>query len=190
MNSSPHDDARTYRRYRLQQRQTVFFGSIIVVLAALFILAWLQYFRLIPSPFAREFTTQDSATEPTNIACPAGSDVYLAPGDVRAAVLNGTETSGLAGQVQTDLTNMGFSITGVGNWGGAPVEGIGLITVSPDSIAEGYSLAVVLPGAPVYVVNSLDDGTVRLVIGQGFAELNPIDTLVPGDPIPSPEACQ
>lgn len=179
---------RAERKRRLQQRQTLVYGSLILVLGIVLLIAWLQWSQAIPSPFAREFTTEDTPQISETVACPAPGDVMMAPGDITATVLNSTPTSGLAGDVADQLRNVGIVVETVGNWDESVLASQGVIEVGPAAVVEGYSLQSVLPGMPVMQVDR-EDTSVTVVIGTQFSGVADAAAFQPGSPISIPEVC-
>nr|NLD39826.1 LytR C-terminal domain-containing protein [Actinomycetales bacterium] len=112
-----HARGRAERRRRLQQRQTLVYGSLLLLLGLVLLVSWLQWTGAMPSPFAREFTTEDSPRISEAVACPAEGTVMVAPGEITATVLNSTPTAGLAGDVAEELSGAGVVVDQVGNWG-------------------------------------------------------------------------
>lgn len=183
--------AKSERRRRLQQRQTLIFGSIILVLALALLISWLQWAQIIPSPFAREFTTEDVPRISETYACPAEGTVTVGAAEITTTVLNSTPTAGQATLVSDALKGAGVVVSEVGNWEESVYPGQGVIEVSPNAIAQGYSLQYLLPGFPVMLSDDPESG-VTVIIGTAYdpatSHGDPA-TLVAGTPVTAPAEC-
>ncbi|HZK06167.1 MAG TPA: LytR C-terminal domain-containing protein [Actinomycetaceae bacterium] len=176
------------RKRRLQQRQTLFFGSIILVLVMFLLISWLQWNGMIPSPFEREFTSEPGPQISERIACPADGTVQIAANEISAVVLNSTPTGGLAGHVAEALADSGVQIQQIGNWEYSVVSAPGVIEVGPEGHAAGFSLQMLLPGFPVMEVDR--EGTeATVIIGTQFQSVGDPAGLQPGQPVPIPGEC-
>ncbi|MDO5494720.1 MAG: LytR C-terminal domain-containing protein, partial [bacterium] len=183
-----HARGKAERRRRLQVRQTLVFGSLILLLGVILFIAWLQWTRAIPSPFAREFTTEDVPRVSDTVACPADGQVMVPAAEITAVVLNSTPTSGLATGVADELTLAGVHIVSVGNWSETVLQGQGVIQVGPAAITEAYSLQALLPGMAVMLVES-EEESATVILGTQFQNVAPASALQPGTPIAVPPGC-
>lgn len=92
----------------------------------------------------------------------------IPPSAVRVLVLNGTGVSGQAGQVQRQLTQVGFGSAGVGDaksFGGAPTT----IRYGAGQLDKARLLqAYVIGGAKLVLDNTLTGGDIQLIVGSGY----------------------
>lgn len=116
MTTDEYARARALRRRRFQQRQTVIFGTIILALAVALTIAWLMWSKIIPSPFARDFNADPTATLSDQIACPPDGTLTVPFSEITASVYNSTSTSGLASSLSQTLAGVGVTISDSGNW--------------------------------------------------------------------------
>ncbi len=183
-----HARGKAERRRRLQVRQTLIFGTLILMLGLIFLIAFLQWQGSMESPFAREFTTEDVPHISDTLACPSEGMVTVAAEEITATVLNSTARGGLATAAADQLTLVGVHIVAVGNWDESVLQGPGVIEVGPGQIAEGYSLQYLLPGMPVMQVDTVEEGA-TVVLGVQFQAVADASTLQPDQPIAIPEEC-
>lgn len=184
------DRNKAERHRRLQERQTIIFGTISAVLLLLLAISLLQWFGVMPSPWTREFSSDDETAPSHTNACPAPGTVVLAPGEITTSVLNSTSMGGLASQVSGELAAMGITIGEVGNWDEPALDNPGIIEVGPDGHAAGFSLQRVLPGFVVIEVADQEGTGAIVVIGNQFQAVGDVTNLVAGDPVTVPADCE
>ena len=187
MTTDEYARARAQRRRRFQQRQTVIFGTIILALAVLLTIAWLTWSRVIPSPFAREFSADPTSTLSDQIACPPVETVTVPFSEITASVYNSTSTAGLASNVSDTLAGVGVTITESGNWD-TQIAGVGRIQTGAAGVEEAYTIAQVLPGMLV-TLDARTDSSITILIGTAFTA--PVDptTVAVGVPVILPPEC-
>ena len=114
------------------------------------------------------------AAAPGSTTAPKPKNVLtIAPTEVRARVLNGVGTGGLAGEVAGDLQGVGFSVDETSN---APRTTATTVRYAPDQAEAAKTLATAVPGA----VLQPDSGTtLDLVIGTNYTG---VKTVAVGDP--------
>ena len=147
--------AREQYHRRIQQRQTVVFGSITAAMAVLLLVAMLMWSGVLPFPIKREFT---AAPDPNRLITPCLSEdtqaVDLAT--VSANVYNSTSRSGIAAEAASQLSGIGVSIGSTDNWGAQSLQESARIQTGPSGIAAAYPQAQFIPGS---VIQFDPDGT-------------------------------
>jgi len=118
-------------------------------------------------------TDQPSASaEAQGPAAPAGDQpLTAAPNTVTVDVLNGTGTTGLAGQVADQMRAQGFGVGTVGNEPGAVSQT--LVRFGPNAAEQARTVAAAVPGAALQPSDSIGDA-VQLVLGPGFSGVVPV----------------
>jgi LCP family protein required for cell wall assembly len=96
-----------------------------------------------------------------------------APSHVNVQVLNGSGVTGIAGQVQTDLTNEGFNVVGTGDANNFGYTTNTIEYAGPSDMPAVNTLKAVVPNAQVQQESSLTPGTVVLIVGSDFSSLKP-----------------
>jgi LCP family protein required for cell wall assembly len=86
------------------------------------------------------------------------------PGGSTLQVLNASERRGLADEVRTTLTRLGFTVGGIGN--AAPAQRT-VIRFTPDNAQQAERLATAVPAA-VLTPEAAVPGGLQLVLGNGF----------------------
>ena len=149
---------------RMRQRQTVIFGSIGAVMAALLITSTLFWTNLVPFPFNREFSRK---IDPTSyIPCIDKDTSPAALDKINVRVYNSTETQGLASKVRETLTEAGVTVTETTNWAGDPVTNSVKIFTSAEGVPLAYTLRGFFPQANVHFDPSLTGTQVDVVLGS------------------------
>ncbi len=181
---------RAARRRRLQQRQTLIFGILITALLAVLLVSAAVWGRVIPSPFARPF----SSPEPTDAAsasvpCPPANALPAPFGEITANVYNATDQSGLAARTAGGLAQYGIVISQEANYGGS-FEGVANIVSGARGLQAAYTVAQLIPGSTV-TLDGREDATIDVVLGGAFSEIpepesNPVD---PEEPLAPPPGC-
>jgi LCP family protein required for cell wall assembly len=111
------------------------------------------------------------------------------PAKTAAEVVNGTDINGLAASVSAVLTNKGFSQGPVGNHEAGVVATSQVLAAKADDLGA-QAVSKVLGGLPIAVDPSVQQGTVRVVLGSNYtgpgAGLDGTDpTLATADPAAS-----
>lgn len=119
--------------------------------------------------------------------CPSSAPSPAAlplPQQVRLVLLNGTPRANLAAQVAAALHARGFVVTGQGN-NPAPVNGASLVSYGAGARGAATLLARHVLGAQVVADPTVAAGSVRLVLGSGFARLaTPAEVAAAATPTP------
>ena len=182
-------DPANERRRRLWQRQAVFFGSIGLILVLTLVIAIAQVAGVLPSPFARDFTTPEE-TESTTAqvaVCPPADAAPVALQDVTVDVYNGTNRTGLAGTTAKKLEALGLKVGKTGNFD-AGYPGAALIRVNPDQIVQGYTISRVIPNS-VVALGEHDTAAIDVIIGEEFTDVAGADA-IGKEPFAAPEGCE
>jgi LCP family protein required for cell wall assembly len=99
-----------------------------------------------------------------------GSLPVPAPSQVQVAVLNGTGTTGLAGQVAASLKKVGFDVVSVGD---APVAAAATTVSYPGRAAAGGAYAVFRALTATPAAESTSGGPITLTLGADFTGVTP-----------------
>ncbi|TNC17525.1 LytR family transcriptional regulator [Georgenia sp. 311] len=181
---------RAARRRHLQQRQTLIFGILITAMVAVALVAAAMWGGVIPSPFARPF----SSPEPTDAEAPAvpcpPADALPAPfPEINANVYNATDQSGLAARTARGLAQYGVVIAQESNYGGS-FEGVADIVAGPRGLQAAYTVAAIIPGSTVSL-DGRDDATVDVILGGAFSEVPAPEAagFDPDEPLAPPPGC-
>ncbi|MDO5700133.1 MAG: LytR C-terminal domain-containing protein [Bowdeniella nasicola] len=179
----------TSRRRRLHQRQSVIFGSLALLLVITLIVAITHFFGILPSPFARDFST-DPADRPTpapTAVCPPEGAAPVDPAGVTLNVFNGTSRTGLAAATAKLLDERGFTVAKTGNFD-LGYDGSALIRVNEDQIAAGYTVSRLIEGSLV-VLHPRESETVDVIIGDGYSNMGSVED-IGTDPFERPDNCR
>ena len=148
----------------MHQRQTVVFGSIGAVMAALLIISTLFWTNLVPFPFNREFSRDIDPTSYVPCAENTASPAELHSINVR--VYNSSSTQGLASQVGEVLTEAGITVAETTNWAGDSIEDSVTIFTSSEGVDFAYTLRGFFPRASIHFDPSLTGTQVDVVLGS------------------------
>lgn len=138
----------------------------------------------VPDGFETEeqaVTPQDESEERQVAPAEPGIGV-LSPAEVTLDVLNGTGTTGLAGEVSQELGALGFVVGEVGNEQGTVSQSV--VRHGPGMVAQARTVAAAVPGSVLQASDAIGD-RVQLVIGPGYSGA----VAVP-PPAPAPEPTQ
>lgn len=186
VSSSKVDPARERRR-RLFARQAVVFGFLTVALGAMLLVAIAQFTGVLPSPFSRDFSEEDSREEVAlKPVCPPSGSEPVAADSITVNVYNGTNRTGLAADVEKKLAAIGFKIGDVGNFD-AGYNGTALIRVAEGQIPAGYTLSRLFD-KPLVVFDDRDTPNIDLILGEEYNELGSKEN-IGTDPFTPPSDC-
>lgn len=105
------------------------------------------------------------------------------PGEVNVAVFNGSGTSGIAAQTQSDLEAAGFVVVSTGNADTSDYTQTE-IRYAEGQESQAATLAAAIPGAAVRADPTVEGNEIQLVLGSDFngvgETLDPADTADPG----------
>ena len=165
--SSPRTE---FRRARARS-QTVVFGSAIIGVIALFLLGFLGVNGALPVPFGGGFSKEEVFAEPGDIPCPTAGARAENPAGVSLRILNTTSTPGLAGTVGASLEELGYTIAGTDN--AAQYHGVARIEAGPRGVDAAYTIARYFPGDVRIILNSSEDLSLTILLGNQFTTLVP-----------------
>lgn len=158
-----------------RQRETVVFTWVGGVLAVLAVIGVLIGFNIVPFPFFTEFAAADKVAQAGDVPCPTGEAQPLPPEKVTVNVENGTNRSGLAGDIAQGLSDLGFHVDSVGNAANGGVEGAITITSGPVGVNSAYTVALAFPDATI-VLDSRLEPTVTVTLGADYDRMVDADT--------------
>lgn len=168
---SPQLDARAEYKKRVQQRQTVIFGSITAVLAVLLLVGTLVWTGLLPFPFNKEFS-RPSAEDSAPIPCPVEGMGPAALDTITVRVYNSSATSGLAGEVGSSLATLGVVVSETSNWGGEALPESARIYAGTEGVTSAYTLRAYFPGSTIHFDATNNSEVVDVVLGEGWVDMN------------------
>jgi len=126
--------------------------------------------------------TPSASAEAQAPAAPAGSEpLTAAPDSITVDVLNGTGTTGLAGQVADLIRAQGFGVGTVGNEPGTVSQT--LVRFGPAVQEQARTVAAAVPGAELQPSDSIGNA-VQLVLGPGYTGVVPVQLGAPVVPEP------
>lgn len=174
----------------MQQRQTVLFGGLISALLVIALVSAAMWGGMLPSPFAREFSTEPGEGDLT-VPCPPEGATTVPLTEITVNVLNATNVAGLAASTASTLAATGVVVNREGNFSGS-YAGTAEIYTGSLGVTNAYTLAAMLSEAEIILDTSNTTGTVDLVLGTEFTALVPADQIIavePGNAIATPENC-
>src|SRR5699024_2138027 len=128
--------------------------------------------------------------EQIELTCPDPGAVPLEPGEVTVTVLNGTNRSGLAGDVTEQLGERGYGVETPGNTRRA--DGPATIVHGPEGYLAARSVGAQLQEAQLQLDEELEGTAVTMLIGDGFAGLQDETAAAAAleEPVETPEGCR
>jgi hypothetical protein len=178
------------RRHR-RERQVLFFGVLAVALGTVAFGAYSVYQGSIESPFSAAFVTrQGDFNSDITLPCPPSGSLPMDSGQIVVRVFNGTDRSGLAGTVLSDLEGRGYYGAGATNWARS-YAGVARIAFGVDGVQQGYTVARNFPEYEL-VLDTRKGPTVDVVMGELYGvELVPLldPSLDATLPLSAPAAC-
>lgn len=177
--------AQRERHIRRQRIASLIVLSLLVITVAVGAAwAW-RVLQRPPAPAAEP----PAAEAPAQPGCPDPDARPAAPEDVTVQVLNGTNRTGLAGEVTTQLGERGYDTRSAAN-GDLPTSPA-LVRHAPEDYLAAMSVAAQLPEAQLQESEEAEGGVVVLVIGEDFPGLASPDAAQAAlaKPVPVPERC-
>ncbi len=95
------------------------------------------------------------------------------PSQVKVNVVNGSGVTGIAAQVAGDLSSRGFDVTGTGDLPPFDFTTSEIEYAATSDMPAVNTLKAQVPNVEVTQNSSLTPGTIELIIGSSFSELNP-----------------
>ena len=178
----------------MQHRQATVIGSILAVMVLAVTVSLLVSLGILPSynpGFSQPKSTATYVPQP----CPPSGAKTVDVTTLTINVYNGSETVGLATEVQQGLEEAGLKVASASDWPGGIYNGEVQILSSKSSLTNAYSLAQVFPNSTVQIDSSLadDDSTVSVVLGKEYLQnalkSDEIKLLGADKPITAPSDC-
>lgn len=192
------DDPRAEYRHRLQHRQTTVIGGTLAVMAVLMIVGLAIWTGMLPAPYDPDFSTPVPKSATAAEPCPPQDAVTGDLTQVPVNIYNGTDISGLAGNVRDSLQNAGITVANTADWPKGEYDGDVMLAAGADGVTSAYSMALVFSAATTVVVQidptvGAGDTTVSIVLGSDYNQslLSPDDikALPQGAAITAPVGC-
>ncbi|WP_167145636.1 LytR C-terminal domain-containing protein [Actinomyces sp. ZJ308] len=178
----------------MQHRQATVIGSILAVMVVAVAVSLLVALGVLPAynpGFSQPKSTATYVPQP----CPPAGAKTVDVTTLTINVYNGSESVGLATEVQQDLEEAGLTVASASDWPGGIYNGEVQILSSKGSLTNAYSLAQIFPSSTVQVDESLadNDSTVSVVLGKEYLKdaLNADEIKLIGSdkPITAPSDC-
>lgn len=163
-------DARTEYRRRLQQRQTVVFGTITIVMAVLLLIGTLVWTGIIPLP-GKGFHTLDGGSTSATVPCPDRNADPTPAQSLTVRVYNSSNRTGLAAQVSSKLAERGVTVTDTTNWNGDPLNSSVRLYAGSKGITNAYTLRGFFPDASIELDTTNSSEVVDVVLGSDYQEM-------------------
>lgn len=181
-----------YRR-RLQQRQTVIFGTLALIMAVLMLLASAWWTGVMPFPFGKGFSEKEVIAKDV-VPCVVEGTPSVPHSDISVRVYNSTNRPGLANSVAGQLAEQGLVIVEEANWKGEkPLSPVVIYTPS-SAIPEAYTTAQLFPNVKVFHdPTSSNTQVLDIVLGENFEGLKSAEelgALKEGQELKSFEGCK
>lgn len=193
MSESPAQSAaraRAHRRKRLQQRQTVIFGSIIAVLLGVALFAGAVWAEIVPAPFTVELKTPEPEETPVvSQPCPPADALPVPMADITVNVMNSTQTVGLGARTADGIREHGVNVETIGN-ASELYLGAAKVLTGVEHLDAAYTVADMIPEAQI-VLDARTEAIIDVVLGSGFTAVHTADELrlAPDEVIPAPANC-
>lgn len=173
--------ARDQYRKRIQQRQTVVFGSITALMAILLLVAMLMWTGVLPFPLDRKFSAAPDPNKIVTPCLPADAKPVELP-TISVNVYNSTSRSGIAAEAASQLSGIGVSVGTTDNWVAQSLQESARIQTGPSGIVAAYTLAQYIPGSVIQFHADTTNDVVTVILGaewngilspEAVAEENP-----------------
>lgn len=178
----------------MQHRQATVIGSVLAVMVVAVTASLLVALGVLPA-YNPGFSHPKSTATYVRQPCPPVDAKTVDLTTLTINVYNGSESVGLATEVQQDLEEAGMTVASASDWPGGIYNGEVQILSSKGSLTNAYSLAQVFPNAIVQIDESLadDDSTVSVVLGKEYLQnalpADEIKLLGSDKPITAPSDC-
>lgn len=161
------------------RRQTTVIGSLVVVMAGLVAVSLLVWTGALPIKgpgFAQAEETRAYAPPP----CPPEGATTVDLTSLTINVYNGSDTVGLAGNVEEVLTDAGLTVVTAADWPQGHYKGNVQVMASEAGLTGAYSMTQIFPNSTVQINTTLEptDPTVSVVLGDEYEH-----TVLPADEI-------
>jgi LCP family protein required for cell wall assembly len=125
------------------------------------------------SAIAHDVTVPKVAPVPTATPTGVAQVLTTSPSKVMVDVLNGSGVSGIAGQVSTALSGLGFDVTGTGDAANFGYPNSVIEYANAADLVAVNTLDAELTGATVEQDASMTPGTIELIVGSDYTGLAP-----------------
>ena len=179
----------------MQHRQATVIGTILAVMVVAVAVSLLVSLGILPAYNPGFSQPKSTATYVPQPCPPNGAKTVDVTTNEKINVYNGSETVGLATEVQQGLEEAGLKVASASDWPGGIYNGEVQILSSKSSLTNAYSLAQVFPNSTVQIDSSLadDDSTVSVVLGKEYLQnalkSDEIKLLGADKPITAPSDC-
>lgn len=190
--SETHKTAREEYHARIQQRQTVIFGSIGGIMVLLLLVSYLIWTGIIPAPYNPQFSGSEVSGSELVTPCVSDDTQAVDMTTIAVNVYNSSSRNGLAGNVGQQLSNLGVALVGTANWSDQAIAEPARIITGKDGIPAAYTLAQYMPGAIVLYDPDVKDEVLSVVLGKDFTEVSSpaeVAQANPGGLLESQEGC-
>ncbi len=167
-----NDYKQTRREYytRIQQRQTIIFGSISAVMALLLVFSLLVWLGVIPAPIDRDFSSSGTSSSIVTPCIEEGTKP-VEPGKITLNIYNSTSQTGLASDVGSQLGELGFQVSNTDNWSSQNLSESARIITGKDGIPAAYTLAQYFDDPIIQFDSDASGETISVVLGAKFEGL-------------------
>lgn len=171
VNASQRTTREEYRR-KIQQRQTVVFGSITALMAVLLLLAMLVWTGIVPFPVKVAFSEKPDPKQVVTPCLPDGTTA-VDLSTITINYYNSTKRSGIAAEAAQQLGELGVVKASVSNWGSSTTfEKSARIQANAQSIAAAYTIARYIPGAVIQYNPDISGETLNLILGDKWEKIS------------------
>ncbi|MDU0972255.1 MAG: LytR C-terminal domain-containing protein [Actinomyces urogenitalis] len=171
-------------------------GGILATMVVLTLVCLLLWTGIVPAPYEPGFSSAKDEATPVIQPCPPADAATVEVTSIPVNVYNGTDTTGLAGDVTQTLTESGLTVTATADWPRGSYDGNVLITTSQAGLTNAYTLARAFTGTVNVTIDETADAsdpTVSVVLGaeykQSILSTAEIGQLKAGEPISAPKGC-
>ncbi|MBO3723621.1 LytR C-terminal domain-containing protein [Actinomyces bowdenii] len=178
----------------MMRRQTTVIGSLVVVMAGLVAVSLLVWTGALPIK-GPGFAQAEETVAYTPPPCPPEGATTVDLASLTINVYNGSETVGLASNVEEVLTDAGLTVVTAADWPQGEYKGNVQIMASEAGLAGAYSMTQIFPDSTVQIDTTLEpaDPTVSVVLGDEYAHTvlpaDEIQLLGSGQAIAAPDNC-
>ena len=177
-------------RRRRRERQILFFGLLVIAVAATGVWGYLLFTDRATGIPDKPFTTiQGDFNSDIQLACPLPDSYPLEEGTVVVRVQNGTDVQGLAGRTLDNLIGRGFIDGGASNWRGDYDE-VARIMFGVEGVQQAYTVARHFEEYEM-ILDTREGRTVDVVLGVRFDGLvSQRDVILAAEePLEAPARC-
>lgn len=174
--------ARADYRRRIQQRQTVIFGTIAAIMAVLLLFALLFWSGIVPFPFDKKFSEKASTSEIVTPCIAKGAEATEL-NKITVNVYNSTSISGIAGEASAAFGALGISVGVTENWNGdQSLSESARIQTGAQGINAAYTLAQYIPDSIIQYDPDMTGETVNVILGTKWGGLQSAESVASVNP--------